>query len=42
MELYRNLARGKVLSPLTFLSIINFSIGHVTCHVVISLKIENI
>ena len=33
---------GKDLSSLRFLSIISFSISHVTCHVAIFLKIANI
>lgn len=38
MELNRNLAHRKILSSLTFLSILSFGIGHVT----IFLKIANI
>lgn len=41
MELNRNLAH-KILLSLTFLSILSFGIGHVTCHVTIFLKIANI
>lgn len=42
MELNRNLAHRKILSSLTFLSILSFGIGHVTCHVIIFLQIANI
>ena len=42
MELNRNLAHGKTLPSLTFLSIISFPMGHVICYVANFFKITNI